>query len=83
MSSSNWPVFYLRVRAERDPGALARIIEKLVNLNFTPRRVIAEWGINDSLHVQVDIAGLPEERVNLIAEKLGQVPSIIHVHWHR
>jgi hypothetical protein len=81
--SPDWSVLYLRVSAEADPGALARVLERFQNLNFTPRRVVAEWGINDTLHVQVDIAGLPEERLDLIATKLSQVPSILNAYWHR
>jgi hypothetical protein len=81
--SPDWPVLHLRVAAEADPGALARVLERFQNLNLTPRRVIAEWGINDTLHVQVDIAGVPEDRVSLIAAKIGQVPSIINAYWHR
>jgi hypothetical protein len=83
MSSPLWQVLTLRVAAEADPGALARVLERFQNLNLTPRRVIAEWGTNDTLHVQVDIAGVPEERVNLIAAKLDQVPSILSAYWHR
>jgi len=83
MSSSDWPVLTLRVAADADPGALARVLERFQNLNVTPRRVVAEWGINATLHVQVDIAGLSEERVSLIAAKLGQVPSIVNAYWHR
>jgi len=83
MSSPLWQVFTLRVSAEADPGALARILERFTNLNLTPRRVVAEWGINDTLHVQVDIVGLPEERISLIAAKLDQVPSIVRAYWHR
>jgi len=83
MLPSDWPVLYLRVAAEADSGALARVLERFQNLNITPRKVIAEWGINDTLHVQVDVAGLPEDRVNLIAAKLSQVPSILNAYWHR
>jgi hypothetical protein len=83
MSPQDWPVLYLRVAADADPGALARVLERFQNLNFTPRRVVAEWGINDTLHVQVDIAGLSEERMSLIAAKIGQVPSILNAYWHR
>jgi len=81
--SPDWPVLCLRVAAEADPGALARVLEPFQNLNVTPRRVVAEWGINDILHVQVDIAGLSEERIGLIAAKLSQVPSIQNAYWHR
>lgn len=81
--SPDWQVLYLRVAAEADPGALARVLERFQNLNLTPRRVVAEWGTNDVLHVQVDIAGVSEERVSLIAAKLAQVPSILNAYWHR
>ena len=80
--SSDWPVLYLRVAADADPGALARVLERFQNLNLTPRRVVAEWGTNDTLHVQVDISGVSEERLSLMAAKLGQIPSILNVHWH-
>lgn len=81
--SPDWQVLYLRVAAEADPGALSRVLERFQNLNLTPRRVVAEWGTNDVLHVQVDIAGVSEERVSLIAAKLAQVPSILNAYWHR
>ena len=83
MPSPVWPVLTLRVTAESDPGALSRVLERFVNLNLTPRRVVAEWGVNDILHVQVDVAGLSEERVSLITAKLDQVPSILRAYWHR
>ena len=81
--SHDWQVLYLRVAAEPDPNALARVIERFQNLNFTPRRVVAEWGTAGVLHVQVDVAGMSEERLNIIAAKLGQVPSILSAYWHR
>jgi hypothetical protein len=83
MSSSDWPLFRLRVAADADPGALARVLERFQNLNIVPRRVVAELATTGTLHVQVDLAGLPEETVMLIAAKLGQVPCIVNVHWHR
>jgi hypothetical protein len=83
MSPPDWPVLYLRVAAESDAGALARILERFQNLNVLPRRVVADWASNGTLHVQVDIAGLPEELVELIASKLSQVPCILNAYWHR
>jgi hypothetical protein len=73
----------LRVDADADAGALARVLERFQNLDIVPRRIIAEFGMNDTLHVQVDILGLSEERLTLIASKIGQVPSIISAYWHR
>ncbi|MGH8137546.1 MAG: hypothetical protein ACREVV_05035 [Steroidobacteraceae bacterium] len=72
----------LRVTAEADPAALARVLERFQNLNILPRRVVAEYGTRDLLHVQVDILGLPEDRLSLIAAKLSQSTSILDVHWH-
>ena len=83
MSSSDWPVLCLRVAAEADPGALARVLERFQNLNVLPRRVIAEWGIAGTLHVQMDVAGLSEEMLTLITAKLAQVPCILNAYWHR
>jgi hypothetical protein len=81
--SQDWPVLYLRVAAEPDPGALSRILERFQNLNVLPRRVVAEWGASGALYVQVDIAGMSEEALTLIAAKLGQVPCIFKAYWHR
>jgi hypothetical protein len=81
--SQDWPVLYLRVTAEADPGALPRVLERFQNLNLLPRRVVAEWGTTGTLHVQVDIAGLSEETVTLLAAKLRQVPCILNAYWHR
>jgi hypothetical protein len=75
--------YHLCVTAEADPGALARILERFQNLNLVPRRVVAEWIANDTLHVQVDIVGLSEERVSLIAAKLSQAPSVLSAYWCR
>jgi hypothetical protein len=43
-----------------DPGALARVLERFQNLNIVPRRIIAKFGINETLHIPVDFFGLPE-----------------------
>lgn len=83
MSTSHTQVLHLRVAAEADPSVVARVLERFQNLNIIPRRVVADWGTNDQLHVQVDIAGLSEERLTVIAAKIGQVPSILSAYWHR
>lgn len=72
----------LRVTAEADPNALARVLERFQNLNVLPRRVVAEFATRDVLHIQIDIFGVPEDRLSRIAAKLGQVASILHTHWH-
>jgi len=82
MSSQDWSLLRLRVVAEADPGALARVLERFQNLNVLPRKVVAESGIAGALYIEVDVAGVPEETVNLIAAKLGQVPCVLKAYWH-
>lgn len=72
----------LRVTAEADPGVLARVLERFQNLNVLPRRVAAEFGIADVLHIEVDICGIAEDRLSLIAAKLGQYPNVLGAYWH-
>jgi hypothetical protein len=83
MFSSDWPLLHLRVTAEPDPGALARVLERFQNLNMLPRRVMAEWATTGVVHVQIEVAGLPEETVDRIAAKIAQVPCILNAYWHR
>ena len=72
----------LRVVAERDPGALARVLNCFTSLNAIPRRVVAEFSITGEQHIRVDIAGLTERHLSLIAAKLGQAPMIESAYWH-
>ncbi len=72
----------LRVVAEADPGALARVLARFQNLNVMPRRVIAEYGSPDKLYIQVDVFGLPERSASLIADKVRQDVHIINAYWH-
>ena len=83
MSSQSSPSLRLKVQAEADPGALARVLERFQNLNIVPWRVTAELAATGTLHVRVDIAGVREETVRLIAAKLGQVPCVLAVSWIR
>ena len=83
MSSPDWSLYRLRVAAEADPGALARVLERFQNLNVLPHRVVAELSISGTLHVQVDVSGLSESEINLICGKVGQVPCVLSAHWHR
>jgi len=72
----------LRVVAEADAGALMRVLERFQNLGILPRRVIAEFTTTDSLSIQLDVAGLEETRLTLIAAKLGELPCVTHAYWH-
>lgn len=73
----------LRVTAEADPGALPRLLANFQQLNVLPRRVIAEVGSEDVLHVRIDVIGVPEGRLNVLAAKLGQIPTVLSAYWHR
>ena len=73
----------LRIVADNDPGAVARVLERFQNLNVLPRRIIAECTSNDTLHIQVDVFGLAEEQLRLVAAKIRQSPSIVNAYWHR
>jgi hypothetical protein len=83
MSALEVSLLRLRVVADADPGAVARVLERFQNLNVLPRRIIAEFGINDALHIQVDICGLAEEHLTIIAAKIGQATSVVNAYWHR
>ena len=76
------PVLRLHVTAEADPQSLARVLERFVNLDITPRCVHAEWGIQGVFHIEVDVAGLSEERMTLIAAKVGQATPVLNAYWH-
>jgi hypothetical protein len=73
----------LRIVADNDPGAVARVLERFQNLNVLPRRIIAECSSNDKFYIQVDVFGLPEEQLRLVAAKIRQSPSIVNAYWHR
>ena len=72
----------LRVVAEADSGALMRVLERFQNLGVLPRRVIAEFTTTDSLSIQLDVAGMEESRLTLIAAKLGEMPCVTQAYWH-
>jgi hypothetical protein len=59
-----------------------RVLERFQTLNLLPRRVTAESG-TQLLHIQIDICGLAETRLALIAARIGQVPCVINAQWFR
>jgi hypothetical protein len=73
----------LRVSTDGDLSVLTRLLGHFHNLHVTPRRVVAEFGLNDELHVKLDVSGLSEERMSLITAKVGQNPSVLNAYWHR
>jgi hypothetical protein len=46
-----------------------------------PRKVVAVSGIAGALYIEVDVAGLSEATVNLIAAKLSQFPGVLNTYW--
>jgi hypothetical protein len=82
VASQEQALLRLRVVAEADPGALARVLERFQNLNVLPRRVVAEFGSHGAFHIQVDVLGVSEAMLTLITEKIAQVPSVLNAHWH-
>ncbi len=73
----------LRVSADADPGALARVLSCFQTLNIVPRRVVAELGTTGMLYIRIDVTGLAERQLSLIAAKVGQVPCVGNAYWHR
>jgi len=76
------PLLRLQVSAEADSQVLSRVLERFQNLNLLPRRVVAEFGSGHLMHIQVDVFGVTEERLSLIASKIGQCPAVLGAHWH-
>ena len=69
MSANQLSVLRLKVVAEADSGALMRVLERFQNLGVLPRRVIAEFTTTDVMSIQVDVSGIEENRLTLIAAK--------------
>ena len=82
-SAESIQVLCLRVTAEADPGALPRLLANFQHLNVLPRRVIAELASDQLLHVRIDVAGVPEARLSVLAAKMGQIPTVLSAYWHR
>jgi hypothetical protein len=47
----------LRVSTDGDPSVLTRLLGYFHNLNVTPHRLVAEFGLNHELYVKVDVSG--------------------------
>ena len=73
----------LQVVADADPGAIARVVERFQNLNIIPRRLTAEFSLNDLLYIEVDVCGVADEQLTLIAAKIRHAMSVVNAHWCR
>lgn len=81
--SETFPHLRLRVATEDDPSALVRLLGYFHSLNIIPRRIEAEFATTGLLHVQIDICGMSETRLALIAAKIAQHVAVVNVYWHR
>lgn len=71
----------IKLIAEADPGALARVLQPIQGLNIVPRslravRLGVEWL---EIEVQIEAAELTNEALRLVAAKLGQLPAVMTV----
>jgi hypothetical protein len=60
-----------------------RLLGHFHNLNFTPRRVVAEFGVDHRLPVKVHVSGMSEARLSLITAKIGENPFVVTAYRHR
>ncbi len=72
----------LRVATDPDPGVLPRILGYFQNLDLTPRRVVAEFTTSNRMYLQIDVFGMPEERLSVLTAKIGQFPTVLNAYWH-
>jgi hypothetical protein len=83
MNAQELSLWRLRVTTDADPGVVARVLERFQNLNVLPRRVVAEAGIDNRFSIEVDVLGMPEAQMTLVAIKLRQNTSVLNAYWHR
>jgi hypothetical protein len=83
MCAQELSLWRLRVTTDADPGVVARVIERFQNLNVLPRRVVAESDINNRFSIEVDVLGMPEAQMTLVAMKLRQNTSVLNAYWYR
>jgi len=72
----------LRVVAEADPSALSRLFGHFQNLNVIPRRIVVEFSTTAVMDVQIDVSGVSEGRLSLIAAKIAQSVPVLNAYWH-
>jgi hypothetical protein len=78
----SYSLLRLRVVAEADAGVLMRVLERFQNLGVLPRRVSAEFTSSASVSIQLDVAGMEESRLSIIAAKVGEMPFVTRAYWH-
>jgi hypothetical protein len=73
----------LQITADADPGAIARVVERLQQLNIVPRRMTAEFSSNDMLYIEVEVCGVPDEQLRLIIGKIRKATTTVNAYWYR
>jgi hypothetical protein len=53
-SNESFSLLRLRVIADADPAAIGVVIQRFQNLNIVPRRINADFGIDQRLHIEVE-----------------------------
>jgi hypothetical protein len=81
-SHESFSLLRLRVVADADPSVITAVCQRFQNLNILPRRICAEFGIDDRVNIEIDVCGVTTDQLSLIAGKISQSPSIHHAHWH-
>jgi hypothetical protein len=81
-AAESFKLLRLRVATEADPSALARVLAHFQNLNIIPHRIVAEFATTGLMHVHVDVSGLPEARLTIIAAKIAQTVPVLNAYWH-
>ena len=61
-------VGHFTIRAQSDPQTLPRLLNYFAQLGEIPRRVVAD--IDGEVTVAIDVAGLGEHQLEIIAEKM-------------
>jgi len=80
--SDTYALLRLRVATESDPSTLTRLLGYFQNLNITPRRIAAEFATTGLVHVEIDVSGVSESRLSMIAGKIGQAVPVLNAYWH-
>jgi hypothetical protein len=80
--SEPYKLLRLRVATESDPSILTRLLGYFQNLNVTPRRIAAEFATTGQVHVEIDVSGMSESRLSIIAGKIGQAIPVLNAYWH-
>ena len=63
-------------------ASVGRLLGHFQNLNVIPHRIVAEFATTGIIHVYIDISGLSESRMSMIAAKVGQWVPVLNVYWH-